>query len=124
LLFLLNIRSLAELESSPLRGPVFETAVYCELRKRLGVRQELESLFFFRDRSREVDFVLHRGGRFELMECKWTEVPNGDDVAGMDYAARVLGTERIVRRTLVCRTSGPFPLAHGSTGSSLEALEI
>jgi hypothetical protein len=33
------------------------------------------SLFFWRDRAREVDFVVDVGGRLELFEAKWTEVP-------------------------------------------------
>ena len=110
LLFLLNIRSVDDLEGSPLRGAVFETAVYCELRKQLALRQELESLFFFRDRSKEVDFLIHRGGRFDLLECKWTELPSAADTAGLDHVADVLGTTAVRSRTLVCRTARRFPL--------------
>ena len=122
LLFLLNIRSREELEGSPLRGSIFETAVYCELRKRLALRQELESLFFFRDRSKEVDFVLHRGGRFHLFECKWTEVPTSADAAGLDHVAGVLGEATILSRTIVCRTPRPFPLPGGVTALGIADL--
>ena len=113
LLFLLNIRSVEELEGSPLRGAIFETAVYCELRKRLALRQELESLFFFRDRSKEVDFLIHRGGRFHLLECKWTELPSTDDAAGLEHVAGALGATAVLSRTIVCRTPRPFPLRSG-----------
>jgi hypothetical protein len=32
------------------------------------------SVFFWRDRTREVDFVADTGGRLELFEAKWTEL--------------------------------------------------
>lgn len=115
LLFLLNIRTPDELERSPLRGPVFETAVYGELRRQLALRQELESLFFFRDRSKEVDFLIHRGGRFHLFECKWTEVPSGDDATGLGHVTAAIGADLILSRHLVCRTPRPFPLRAGIT---------
>jgi hypothetical protein len=34
------------------------------------------SLFFWRDRIRKVDFVADSGGRIELFETKWTELPS------------------------------------------------
>jgi predicted AAA+ superfamily ATPase len=124
LLFLLNIRDPDELFGSPLRGAVFETLVYCELRKRLGLRHELESLFFLRDRSKEVDFAVHRGGRFALYECKWTENPDATDVAGLSHFSRELGPDRVASRTLVCRTPSPFPLPGQVHAVQLEDLTV
>lgn len=103
LCFLLNVRSEVELLESPLRGAIFETAVYCELRKRLGRTDELRSLFYYRDRSSEVDFVLDRGGRFSLFEAKWTEQPGSSDFVPMHRLADDLGEARVVTRQLVCR---------------------
>lgn len=105
LCFLLNIRSADELASSPLRGSVFETAVYVELRKRLLRTDEVGSLYYYRDRSIEVDFVVHRGGRFVLFESKWSEVPTTSDIATLGALARDLGSARIESRWLVCRTA-------------------
>lgn len=122
LLFLLNLRSVEELEGSPLRGAIFETAVYCELRKLLSLQQELESLFFFRDRTKEVDFVIHRGGRFHLFECKWTEIPSGTDAAPMHQVAELLGAKAVRSRTIVCRTRRPFPVGEGVTAIGLADL--
>lgn len=48
---------------------------------------EVGGLFFTRDRNREVDFRLKRGGRFHLSECKWTERAEARDLRGMTYAA-------------------------------------
>ena len=123
LCFLLNVRSADELERSPLRGAIFETAVYGELRRQLALGQELESLYFFRDRSREVDFLIHRGGRFHLLECKWTELPSAADVAPMADVAAQLGPDRIAGKTLVCRTGRPFPIGREARATNLEHLD-
>ena len=61
LCFLLGIRSAEELWTHPLRGSIFESFVYAELKKRFlhhGVR---ERVFFWRDRRGEVDFLIDQG---------------------------------------------------------------
>ena len=110
------------LHESPLRGALFETAAYCELRRALGLRDELASLSFYRDRDTEVDFVLHRAGRFELTECRWTEHPDRQDARGLHKAAERLGEDTIARRTIVCRTPHAFPLEPGLMAAPLETL--
>jgi predicted AAA+ superfamily ATPase len=104
LAFLLNVRSAEELARSPLRGAIFETAAYAELRKQLSVSGEVGSLFYYRDRAIEVDFLIFRGGRHELLECKWSESPDASDAASMERLAKDLGPDAVAGRTLVCRT--------------------
>jgi predicted AAA+ superfamily ATPase len=104
LAFLLNVRSVEELSLSPLRGALFETATYVELRKQLSVTGEVGSLFYYRDRALEVDFVLFRGGRYRLFECKWAESPGTGDASAMERLTRDLGPALVEERTLVCRT--------------------
>lgn len=108
--FLVNIRDEAALRDSPLRGPIFETAALIELRKRLNLSDEVGSLFYYRDRTKEVDFLVHRGGRFDLFECKWTEQPARGDVAPMARLAEELGEDRVTSRTLLCRAPNPMRL--------------
>lgn len=111
LCFLLNIRDEVDLLSSPLRGNVFETAVYAELRKRLARTEEVGALFFYRDQTMEVDFLVHRGGRFALIESKWSEAPTDSDGAPLRRLAAQLGPARVSSQTLVCRA--PAPSHHG-----------
>src|SRR5207249_11616581 len=40
---------------------------------------------FWRDRTREVDFVADMGGRIELYEAKWTELPTPSDTVNLEY---------------------------------------
>jgi len=71
------------------------------------------SLFFWRDRTREVDFVVDVGGRLELLETKWTEVPTASDAVNLDFVRNVVGKSRIASRAIICRTSNSFPIAEG-----------
>lgn len=108
LCFLVNLRTEAELERSPLRGHLFETAIHAELGRALGLGDERESLFFLRERTTEVDFVIHRGGAFTLIEAKWTEVPEDKDATSLRKASASIGAERVAHMALVTRA----PLAH------------
>ncbi len=111
--FLLGLRSVAELAESSYRGAVWETFVQAELRKRYALAQPGNAIYFWRDRAKEVDFVLHRGGKFELIEAKWSQHPSSKDAAGFKVAAKHLGEAAISRRTIVSRTDRAFPLANG-----------
>jgi hypothetical protein len=71
------------------------------------------SLFSRRDRTREVDFVADTGGRLELFEAKWTELPDGGDTVNLDFVRSVVGKSRVAAGAVVCRTSNGFPLANG-----------
>ena len=60
---LLNVRSEDALRQSPAVGAIWETFVFAQLRPRAPCRGA-GSLFFWRDRTREVDFVVEWGGRW------------------------------------------------------------
>ena len=76
---LLNIHTVDALRQSPAVGAVWETFVFAQLRGRERRGGRIGSLFFWRDRTREVDFVVDVGGRLELFEAKWTELPHDGD---------------------------------------------
>ncbi|MEW6218015.1 MAG: ATP-binding protein [Thermodesulfobacteriota bacterium] len=122
LCFLLGIRNEGDLLVSPLAGAVWETAVYAELRKQLAPAEGTGSLFFWRDRTGEVDFLLHRGGRFRLMEAKWTETPTFRDFQAMDAAAEKLGSPWVDERVVVARTDRSYPFAPGKRVQSVDAV--
>ena len=60
---LLNIRSEEALRGSPAAGAIWETFVFAQLRGRERRAGHAGSLFFWRDRTREVDFVVDVGGQ-------------------------------------------------------------
>ena len=110
---LLNIRTAEALHQSPAAGAIWETFVFAQLRAREHRAGRVGSLFFWRDRTREVDFVVDTGGRLELFEAKWTEVPTAGDTVNLDFVRNVVGKGRIVGGVVVCRAQNSFPLANG-----------
>jgi len=110
---LLNIRSEEALRQSPSAGAVWETFVFAQLRQRERRAQRSGSLFFWRDRTREVDFVVDAGGRLELFEAKWTELPAAGDAANLEFVRDAVGRARIGEAAVVCRARNSFPLAGG-----------
>src|SRR5215471_12256361 len=108
---LLNIRSEEALRMSPAAGAVWETFVFSQLRDRERRAGRAGSLFFWRDRTREVDFLADAGGRIELYEAKWTELPDAGDTVNLDFVCNVLGKSAVNRAAVICRTCVGFPLA-------------
>lgn len=110
---LLNIRSEADLRDSPAAGAVWETFVFAQLRARERRAGRVQSLFFWRDRTREVDFVVDVAGRLELFEAKWAEIPAAGDAVNLDFVRNVVGKTRIAGSAIVCRAAHGYPLADG-----------
>jgi predicted AAA+ superfamily ATPase len=110
---LLNIRSEESLRQSPAAGAVWETFVFAQLRQRERRAGRQGSLFFWRDRTREVDFVAEDGGRLELLEAKWTELPTAGDAVNLEFVKKVVGPSRISGTAVVCRAANRFPLERG-----------
>jgi predicted AAA+ superfamily ATPase len=111
---LLGVSALMDLLASPFAGTVWETLVCAELRRQLRFGVRPGQLFYFRDRTKEVDFVIHRGGRFELYEAKWTEQPDAADARSIQKVSHELGQRSIARSGVVCRVSNPRPLEAGA----------
>jgi predicted AAA+ superfamily ATPase len=111
---LLNVRTAAELRQSPAAGLVWETFVCAQLRHRERRAGRQRSLFFWRDRTREVDFLIDAGGRIELAEAKWTELPDETDAVNLTFARRALAGARVDSATLVCRAPHAFRLDGGT----------
>ena len=120
--FLAGIHSTRDLLDSPLASAVFETFVCAELRKQNRLGQRPGRLFFFRDRTKEVDFVLDRGGRFELLEAKWTEHPDARDASQLAHVAALLGEKNVLARSIVCRAANRYPVSPGIEAMSVADL--
>jgi predicted AAA+ superfamily ATPase len=119
---LLNIRSEEALLQSPAAGAVWETFVFAQLRARERRAGRVGSLFFWRDRTREVDFVVDAGGRLELFEAKWTELPDASDTVNLNFVRDVVGKSQVTAGAVIARTPNSFPLANGFR--ALPATEI
>jgi hypothetical protein len=70
-------------------------------------------LFFGRDRTREVDFVVDYGQGLDLLEAKWTELPAWGDTGNPEFLRRTLRRPKVPGAAIVCRAPHGFPLADG-----------
>jgi len=116
---LLGVRTPEDLHNSPMAGAIWETVVASELRRCLVNSGRTGELYFWREREREVDFVIHRGGRFMLVEAKWTELPEDRDTSNLRRVASQLPKGSVRRMAVICRCANPYPL-----GSGVEALPL
>lgn len=117
--FLMGMQSLNDLLSSPLAGALWETTVFTEMRKALAVDPRWQ-LAFWRDRTKEADFLLHRAGRFLLADAKWSENPAS------------VGKLPLVRKELngpppaavLSRVANPFPMRAGIEALPLLGIDV
>lgn len=112
LCYFLGVRDRDDLSDSPYAGAVWETLVFSELRKQTRW-QERGDLYYWRDRTKEADFLIHRAGRFEIFDAKWTGIPTSKDAGSLRKVAAELPEGSVRNLSLVCRTRHAFPLADG-----------
>jgi uncharacterized protein len=98
---------------SPAAGAIWETFIFAQLRSRERRAGRLGSLFFWRDRTREVDFVVDVGGRLDLFEAKWTELPGDGDTVNLNFVRTVVGKSRVGCGEVISRTPNSFLLSNG-----------
>lgn len=109
LCFLLGLNRDSVMDSY-LIGAIWETFVFGELRKYLSATAPEASLWFYRDQSREVDFVVEKDGRLTLAEAKWKELPGQKDFQRLLAVQPLLRAARLPALVL-CRTGDSFPVA-------------
>lgn len=109
LCFLLGLNRDSVMDSY-LIGAIWETFVFGELRKYLSATAPEASLWFYRDQSREVDFVIEKDGRLTLAEAKWKELPGRKDFQRLLAVQPLLRAARLPALVL-CRTGDSFPVA-------------
>jgi len=110
---LLNIRSEEALRQSPAAGAVWETFLFAQLRARERRAGRANSLFFWRDRTREVDFVADAAGRLELFEAKWSEAPDVGDTVNLAFLRNLIGKAHYAGGAVLCRAPHSYPLGGG-----------
>ncbi len=108
--FLMGIRTGDELLASPLVGGLWETFICGELRQALARSASARQLHFWRDRTKEADFLLHAGGQFAIADAKWTELPTTSDAARLGRIRDALPAGRVARMAIICRTAHRHPL--------------
>lgn len=120
--FLLGLRSVADLLASPLAGALWESAVFGEIRRAQIHRSGGWDLNFWRDRAKEADFLHHRGGRFMLLDAKWSEHPTSKDASALRQVAAKLPRGSVDAMAIVCRAANRHPLGGGVEAIPLDDL--
>ena len=120
--FLCGVHSVDDLRVTPLAGALWETLVCAEIRRSQANRHGGWDLHFWQDRSREADFLVHRGGRFHLADAKWTEQPRSRDAAALRKVLNVLPADVIESLSVVCRTPNAYPLTDDVAAVPLDGM--
>lgn len=108
---LLGIDTAEELVKSPLAGAVWETFVFSEIRKQQLLEGGTWNAWFWRNKyGLEADFLIHRGGRFSILEAKFTETPDRRDAEKLQEIASLLGENNVDRMAVAARVEQPYPL--------------
>lgn len=99
---LLGIHSAADLAASPHAPALWETFVHGEVR-RLAAALPCEPAFW-RDRTKEANFVLPTPRGLVVLDAAWTEFPAPADVRRLLRIREVIGAEAVASLAVVCRT--------------------
>jgi len=110
--YLARITDAKTLTASYLKGPMAETYIVNEIMKTYANRRVNAAFYYFRDYNGvEVDLIIQKDGRLNLIECK-----GGIDYTGEDTKAfSRLGETRepIGSSCIVCMSELPYPVKDG-----------
>lgn len=118
--FLCGVTSIEALRASPLADALWETMVCAELRRFQGGRLGRWAFNFWRDRTREADFLFHSRGSFLLADAKWTEHPDARDADTLSRVGSELSDDAVSTKSIFCRT----PNAYSIGTSDVQALPL
>ena len=91
--YLLGIETAQQLDNHPLRGAIFENMVICEMLKARYNRGLEKNIFFYRDKSREVDILQEEAGKIHAYEVKSAERIHPEFTKSLDYLKNLLNDD-------------------------------
>jgi len=101
---LLGIHSEHDLAASPHAAALWETAVHAELRLLLAAAAPQAELAFWRDRTREVDFLLPTSRGLALVDASWSEFAPPATTARLLRIRDAVGADAVGPMAVVCRS--------------------
>jgi len=111
--FLAGIRSVNDLQQSPLLGPMFETHVLHQITSHFANQALPTDVYFYRDhQGHEVDFVLPAGNKLILIECKTASTP--ELPTGLRHFTKQLGQHASVQQVIITPERSHRPLANSA----------
>jgi predicted AAA+ superfamily ATPase len=123
---LVGLRTPEDLNRSPLAGGIWETYAFGQVyRAALHAGLPVPPIWFWRTADgNEVDFILERGGRFEVFEARYAERATEADLRGIRTFERLHGAESVIRATIICRTKRTYPLGPHATVTNGIGLDV
>jgi len=107
--YLLGIETETQLSVHPLRGALFENMVINEvLKERMNTGKD-PNLFFYKDRSKEIDLVFAQGLELSIFEIKSSKTYHKEFYNGIEYLKNIFG-KRIARSALIFDGDYEMPL--------------
>jgi len=101
---LLGIRTAAELTASPHVAALWETCVHGEVRRLAAALAPATEPVFWRDRTKEADFLVPTPRGLLILDAAWTEFPATADVRRLLRIRDLLGVESVATVAVVGRT--------------------
>lgn len=101
---LLGIRHEQDLAVSPHAAALWETAVHAELRRLLAANAPQAELAFWRDRTKEVDFVLPTRRGLALVDAAWSEFAPPATASRLLRIRDLIGAGEVAALAVVCRS--------------------
>ena len=101
---LLGIRDEQALAASPHAAALWETAVHAELRRLLAAIAPRAELAFWRDRTKEVDFLLPTRRGLALIDASWSEFTPPATTARLLRIRDLIGAGQVTTLAVVCRS--------------------
>lgn len=101
---LLGIRTEEDLRSSPHAASLWETYVHAELRQLAAASAPQAELAFWRDRTKEADFLVPTSRGLVIVDAAWTELPATAAVSRLLRIRAAIGTGAVAAIAIACRT--------------------
>lgn len=101
---LLGIRTAEALAASPQAAALWETCVFAEVRRLAAMATPPVEPLFWRDRTKEADFVLPTARGLVILDAAWSEFPARVDIRRLLRIREAIGPEAIACMAMVCRT--------------------
>jgi len=101
---LLGIRTEEELLASPHAPALWETCVHAELRQLAAAAAPAAELTFWRDRTKEADFLLPSARGLVIVDAAWTEFVSAAAAGRLLRIREAIGPGEVATLAVACRT--------------------
>ena len=101
---LLGIRTADELAASPHAPALWETYVHGEVRRLAAAATPSVEPVFWRDRTKEADFVVPTPRGLVIFDAIWSEFPAAADIRRLLRIREAIDAETVASVAVVCRT--------------------